>query len=152
MKILLLLSQERHKPEAIQFCLDRLIQEEEGEIMSVYILDPKFSSKIENYLSESTFVADKPGQEVSEALHKEYEKRGKESLNDICKEFKSAGIPCQTISKLGDYFELARDTAREFEPDLLVITEKKTSIVSKIFRSTDERKLKNLVKCEIKVF
>lgn len=152
MKILFFISQERYKREAVDFCLSQL-GGTDGELRVCYVLDEEFSSRVESFLCEATFVADKPSEDVNDALKLEYEQRANTCLQRLSTECKGKGVRCSTQLESGNYFDVIHNLTRTLSVDLVVVSEKRRSILAKWFGNSDAKTIKRrLSGVELRVF
>jgi nucleotide-binding universal stress UspA family protein len=151
MKALFVISQERFKREAADFCLSHL--KKSDEVIAVYILDSGFSARVESFLCENTFVADKPSESVTQALREEYEQRAEVCLQRLKEEFTSHGISCKIYVKSGEYQFVLKDLVGEFSPDLVVVSEKKRSRLMRLLGRSEAKKFQKLLHgVEVQIF
>lgn len=150
-KILLLISQERDNEEALHYCLE-LASHPEAELFIAYILDDRFREKYESLLSESTFVADKPGQEVCAALNEEYQARGRKILETLKAQCVKAALKCETDFYVGDYYETAKALCFDLGPARLVISERSHSFLRRAMGLSDKKKLEKMTGVEVVAF
>jgi nucleotide-binding universal stress UspA family protein len=150
MNVLLILSQERAKKEATDYCLD-LLKREPGKLLVVYVLDSEFSGRIETQLADS-FVAEKPGQDMAEALDREYRQRAARQLQTIEAQCEKMGVSVLSSIKPGAYLEVIKDAAAELNPDLVVISETRKGFMDFVFGRRDQRDLSSRITVPIKAF
>lgn len=151
-KILLLISQQRDKDEALSRCLEAAKGLPGAEVRAIYVLDEHFGRKYESLLSESTFVADKPGEDVCRALADEYRARAEKVLKTVESRCADLRVPYRTELRAGDYFDTARDLCREWAPDLVVVSERQNSFLARALGFSDRRKLSKFTNAEILAF
>lgn len=151
-KILLLISQERDKDEALSRALEASENSPGTELRAVYVLDERFGRKYESLLSESTFVADKPGEDVCRALNEEYRTRAEKTLKTVETRCAELRVPCRAELRAGDYYDVAREICREWGPDLLVVSERQNSFFARVVGLSERRKLAKFTDAEIQAF
>lgn len=151
-KILLLISQQRDKDEALARCLETARRSPDAEVRAVYILDERFGRKYESLLSESTFVADKPGEDVCRALAEEYRARAEKTLKAVESRCEGLRVPCRTELCAGDYYDAARELCREWSPDLVVVSERQNSFLARAMGFSDRRRISKFTDAEIQAF
>jgi len=150
MNVLLILSQERAKKEATDYCLN-LLKRELGKLLVVYVLDSEFSGRIETQLADS-FVAEKPGQDMADALDREYRQRAARQLQAIEAQCEKMGVSVLSSIKQGTYLEAIKAAAGELKPDLVVISETRKGLMDFIFGRRDQRDLSGRITVPIKAF
>ncbi len=150
MNVLLILSQERAKKEATDYCL-KLLGRDSGKLWVVYIIDSEFAGRIETQLADS-FVAEKPGQDMAEALDREYRQRAARQLQVIETQCQALGVSVVSSIKEGTYLEVIKKAAGELAPDLVVISETRKGLVDYIFGRRDQKDLSGLIAVPIKAF
>ena len=150
-KILLVMTPGRQSTEALHFALHKA-KEAKGTLKVAYIIDREMTQDLQNNLAEIGFIGDRPGEELSDALNKEYHARGKKVLEEVEKQARTFKVPVESELKEGSYLEICGELCRKEDASLLVITEKKDSFLKKVFEGSEAKKLKDRISCEIKVY
>lgn len=150
-KILIIISQERDNEEALHYALEQARQPD-VDLHIAYVLDDRFRQKYEALLSESTFVADKPGQDVCAALNEEYQSRGRKILTSLKSRCARENLKCETEFHIGDYFEAAKTLCFDLKPDRLVISEVSHSLLRRAMGLSDKKKLEKMTGIEVVAF
>lgn len=148
---LLIISQERFHSDSLETALIEC-QKQNMSLHVLYILDENFVEKIESLLTETTFVADKPGEDLCHALNKEYRQRAYKVFDTIKERCKNESVEFHSLIESGDYFELIKDFVDEKNPDLVIASQRKKSLLSKVLSRDDETQLKKIVTCDLKIF
>ncbi|MBI4412561.1 MAG: universal stress protein [Deltaproteobacteria bacterium] len=150
-KILLIITPGRQSTEALHYALHKA-KETKGTLKVVYIIDREMTQDLQNNLAEIGFIGDRPGEELSDALNKEYHARGKKVLEEVEKQARTFQVPVESELKTGSYLDICEEEVRKETPTLLVATEKKDSFLKKVFEGSETKRLKDRVSCELKVY
>lgn len=150
-KILLMITPGRQSTEALHFALHKA-KDIKGTLKVLYVIDNEMTQDLQNNLAEIGFIGDKPGEELSDALNKEYLARGKKVLEEVEKQARTFQVPVEAELKTGSYLDICEEEVRKETPALLVATEKKDSFLKKVFEGTEAKRLKDRVSCEIKIY
>lgn len=151
-KILLLISQERDEERTLSHAIALAQNTPQSELHIAYVLDDRFREKYESLLSESTFVADKPGQDVCAALSQEYEARGRRMLQVVSDRCVALKLNCVTDFRSGDYYNVAEELCSQIQPDVLVVSERNQSFWSRAMGMSDQKRLSKLTGVAVVAF
>lgn len=78
--------------------------------------------------------------------------RDQKLLAEIERQCRTFQVPFEAKILSGDYFELCRELANQKDVDILVVTEKKRSLLKKLFGDSEVKRLREQVFCEIKTY
>ncbi|HBF12681.1 MAG TPA: hypothetical protein DDW49_04720 [Deltaproteobacteria bacterium] len=77
---------------------------------------------------------------------------GKKMLEEVEKQCRTFQAPFEVQLEKGAYFQLCQDLASQPDVDILVVTEKKRSWLSKIFGSRESDQLRGKISSELKIY
>jgi nucleotide-binding universal stress UspA family protein len=149
-KILLLLSTTRKSPKSINTALE-IAGREKAELLILFILDYELSQNIIQQLTQEGWIGGKATEDLHTAIMKEYFAQGKLKIADIEKQAKDKGISCRSIYTWGKFVEVALNVINKEKVDLIIVTRRKRSNLSRFIFGSPVAQLKEQVKCEIKI-
>jgi len=149
-KIMLVISTMRHSSKAVEYAFQSAT-ERKAELASLFILDSNVPSSVFQRLHEMDLIGEKPSEELSEALHKEYRQRGYTTLKEIEKKAKEGNIPCTIYLEEGDFAEEVFKKIDKLNISLVILSRiHRSNIARLIFGSAVDRIIKQ-AKCEVKI-
>jgi nucleotide-binding universal stress UspA family protein len=149
-KILLLLSTTRKSPKSIATALD-IASKDKAEMVILFILDYELSQSIIERLTQAGWIGGKATEELHHAILKEYFTQGKLKIADIEQQAKDKDIPCRAIYCWGKFVEVALKVINKEGVDLIIVTRRKRSNLSRFIFGSPVAELKRQVDCEIMV-
>jgi len=149
-KIMLVISTMRHSSKAVEYAL-KSATERNAELVSLFILDSNVPSSVFQRLHEMDLIGEKPSEELSEALYREYRQRGYAKLKEIEKKAKEVNIPCTIYIEEGDFAEEVFKKIDKLNISLVILSRiHRSNIARLIFGSAVDRIIKQ-AKCEVKI-
>jgi nucleotide-binding universal stress UspA family protein len=149
-KILLLLSTTRESPKSITTALD-IAGRKNAELVILFILDYKLSQSIIDSLTQEGWIGGKATEQLHHAILKEYFTQGKLKIADIEQQAKEKGIPCRSISCRGKFVEVALKVIDKEQVNLIIVTRRKRSNLSRFIFGSPVAELQERVSCEIMI-
>ncbi len=136
--ILLVLSTTRQSPKTIDLAVERA-KKEGARLIVLFILDSGMPDSIFEKLTDIGFTGEKPSQQLYDSILLEYRERGKRKLMEIEEAVSGTGVPVECLIREGDFASCCLDVIREKGADLVILTRKKRSTLSRfIFGSAIE--------------
>ncbi|MBI5789381.1 MAG: universal stress protein [Candidatus Schekmanbacteria bacterium] len=149
-RILLLLSTTRKSPDSIAQALE-LAKKDNAELILVFILDDAFTQSIVNRISEDGWVGGKTSDTLQNTILKEYFAQGQEKLREVELMADSYGVPHRSIYARGEFTGVALGIIQKEQPDLLIVTRRKRSDLSRFVFGSAVAELQAKAPCEIMV-
>ncbi|MFQ5602246.1 MAG: universal stress protein [bacterium] len=149
-KILLIISFLRSSKKTIDEAMN-LAKTQNAELLVVFILDIDYADNIVHKLTDEGWIGGKPSEQLYTSLLKEYKLQAELKIEEIEKRAKELNIPIKSIIKSGSVLEEALRLASLEDPDLIVITRRKRSSLSRLIFGSLVNALKDKVKCQLKV-
>lgn len=148
MKVLLIISQDRFCQAALNAAMQAARNQ---DLHCAYIIDSEFASRFEAQLTDS-FVAEKPGQNMADALNQEYRNRAQRKLQSLSEQAQVQGLKVTSEVRSGEYFETIAQICVEQKPGLVVISEGKRGFLEKLFGKSDQKRLAESIDVPIQSF
>lgn len=127
-KVFLVVAPGRQSTEALHFALHKA-KETKGTLRVIYIIDAEII-----------------GEDTQRELH------GKKVLEEVEKQARTFQVPVESGLKTGDYVDICLELSHGKDVGILILTQKKTSFLKKVFETSETNKLKDRVSCEIKIY
>jgi nucleotide-binding universal stress UspA family protein len=134
----------------LQTGVERAIEEAKkigGRLIILFVADVALPNSVLERLEGADFVGGKPGQEVYEALMNEYQRQGEQLLAKAQTTVESAGVPVETIFKVGSIADECIATIKNQEIDVAVLTRKKRSHLSRFIFGSPIKQIQDSVTC-----
>ncbi len=149
-KILLLLSTTRESPKSISTALD-IAGKQQAELVILFILDYELSQSITERLTQEGWIGGKATEELHHAILKEYFTQGKLKIVDIEEQARKNNIPCRPVYCWGKFVEVALKVIKKEQVDLIIVTRRKRSNLSRFIFGSPVAELKEKAGCEIMI-
>lgn len=146
--ILLVLSTTRQSPKTVELAIEKA-RDEKADLTALFVLDSGMPESIFEKLTDIGFTGDKPSQQLRDSILVEYRERGKAKLGEIEAQAADMGISCGSIVKEGDFREECLSLIKEKKADLVIITRKKRSSLSRFIFGSPLEEIKNGAGCEM---
>ena len=146
--ILLVLSTTRQSPKTIELALERAIKEE-ACLTGLFILDSKIPDSIFEKLTDSGFIGDKPSQQLHTSILLEYKQRAIIKLEETKEIASKKGVPFEAIIKEGDFISQCLEEINKAKADLVILTRKKRSSLSRFIFGSYVEDIQREVDCEV---
>lgn len=129
-KTLLILSFLRNSPRTIEKAI-QIAKKEKAELLVTFILDIEYADTIAHKLTDEGWIGGKPSEQLYASLLKEYKLQAELIIDEIKTKADKISIPVRSIIKSGSVLEETLKIAELEEPDLIVITRRKRSNLSR---------------------
>ncbi|MBE9503944.1 MAG: universal stress protein [Proteobacteria bacterium] len=146
--ILLVLSTTRQSPKTIELALERAMNEG-ARLTGLFILDSNIADSIFEKLTDSGFIGDKPSQQLHSSILLEYRQRGMVKLEETKEMAAKKGVSFEAIIKEGDFFNECLEEINKSKADLVILTRKKRSSLSRFIFGSYVENIKKGVDCEV---
>lgn len=149
-KILLILSFLRRSPKTIKEAI-KLAKERQAQLIVIFVLDIEYADKIAHKLTDEGWMGGKPSEQLYVSLIKEYRLQAEEIIGEIERHAKELNVPVRSIIKSGTVLTEALRLASLEDPDLIIITRRKRSSLSRFIFGSAVKALKEQAPCEVKI-
>ena len=149
-KILTIVSFLRIAPETVEASI-RLAHEKDAELLVMFVLDSEYADKVATTLQNLGWIGSKPSEDFYESLLNEYRLQAKAKLADFEKRARQENIPFRSMIKSGRLIPVTLKVMHLEEPDLIVITRRKHSKLSRLIFGSLSNNLRKKVNCPVKV-
>jgi len=150
-KTLLVLSTSGTPDEVINYAVARAKKEGLG-LIALYILDTGLASSVFDTFSDVGFIGEKPSEELSEALMKEYRQRGYEELGRVQVRAMEEAVEYDPVMEQGDYVQKTLEFIRDRDVSVAVLIQRKKSDLFKYFKRSHADEVREKAACEVVVF
>ena len=149
-RIMLVLSTMRQSPKEIEYAL-QTAKKENAELLALFVIDSNVPSSVFQRLHEMDLIGEKPSEQLSEALMREYRQRGYEKLNEVEKKAKENNIHCTAYIEEGEFADEVLKMIKKLGVSLVILTRSHRSNISRfIFGSAVDELIKQSP-CEVKI-
>jgi nucleotide-binding universal stress UspA family protein len=149
-KILLLLSTTRESPKSIATALD-IASKEAAELLILFILDDEFPQSITEHLAEEGWIGGKTTEELHHAILQEYFTHGKQRISEIEQQAQEKNIPSRAICCQGKFVEVALKIIKRERVNLIIVTRRKRSNLSRFIFGSPVAELEEKAGCELMI-
>ena len=146
--ILLVLSTTRQSPKTIELALEKA-KEAGANLTGLFILDSNIPESIFETLTDVGFSGEKPSMQLQESILTEYRLRSEKKLEETGIMASERGVPFEAITKEGDFMGQCIDVIESSNADLVILTRKKRSSLSRFIFGSCVEDIKKEVKCEL---
>lgn len=149
--VLLVLSTSGTSVEAIEYAVARA-KKDGGGLVALYILETGLASEVFDTFSDIGFIGDKPSEELSEAIMKEYRQRGYEELGRVQVKAMEEAVPFEPVMEQGEYAALVLDTIGQKKSAVAVLVKRRKRAIMKYFSKSPVDEVRESATCEVVVF
>ncbi len=149
-RILLIVSFLRSSQKTIEESL-ALANKNKAHLIVSFVIDIEYADRIAHKLADEGWIGGKPSEQLYLSLLKEYKLQAETKLAEIERRAKQLNIPIKSVIKSGTILEETLRLASLEDPDLIVITRRKRSSLSRLIFGSMLNVLKEQVKCEVKI-
>lgn len=146
--ILLVLSTTRQSPKTIELALEKA-KEAGANLTGLFILDSNIPEAIFETLTDDGFSGEKPSHQLQDSIFTEYRLRGEKKLEETGIMAAERGIPFEALTKEGDFMSQCIDVIESSNADLVILTRKKRSALSRFIFGSCVEDIKRETKCEL---
>ncbi len=149
-KILLILSFLRYTPTTVKQAIC-LAKERNAELIAFFVLDIEFADKIVHKLTDEGWIGGKPSEQLYMSLLREYKLQAQSKVGEIEKQASERGVFVRPIIKSGSMLEETLKLVRLEDPEMIVISRRRRSKLSRLIFGSLPNALRKQVKCEVRV-
>ncbi len=149
-KILLILSFLRNSPKSVEEAI-AIAKENDAELVVFFVLDIDFADKIVTKLTDEGWIGGKPSEQLYRSLLKEYELQSGLRISEIEQRAKEENIRVRSIVRSGSVLQEILKISKEEAPDLIVISRRKRSNLSRLIFGSVVNALKREVSCDVRI-
>lgn len=148
--IMLVLSTTRQSPVTVEEAI-ATAKSENAELIVLFVNDAQIPGMIFERMTDYDFIGDKPSEELSTAIQREYCLRGNALLDEIEKKAKAEGVRCKTIIEGGEFVDACLKMVERYRVDLIIVNRLKRSSLSRFFFGSAVDKLAANAPCPVKI-
>jgi len=149
-KILLIISFLRSSKKTISEAIE-LAKKEDAELIVFFVLDMEYADKIVTKLTDEGWIGGKPSEQLYLSLLREYKLQAETKISDIEKSAQEHGVPVRAIIRSGAILHETLRLASLEDPDLIVVTRRKRSNLSRLIFGSMVKSLGKQVKCKVQI-
>ncbi len=150
-KVLLVLSTSGTPDKVLDYAVGRAKKDGLG-LIALYILETGLASSVFDTFSDIGFIGEKPSEELSEAIMKEYRQRGYEELGRVQIKAMEEAVEYDPVMEQGDYVEKTLEFIRERDVSVAVLVQRKKRDIFKYFKRSHADEVRERAACEVVVF
>ena len=124
---------------------------ENAELVLFFVLDMKYADNIANTLTSEGWIGSKPSEQLYLSLLKEYKMQAEAKIGRIQETAQQLDIPVRSVIRSGSVLEETLKMTEEEKPDLIVITRRKRSKLSRFIFGSMVSALIKQVDCPVKI-
>lgn len=149
-KILLILSTTRKSNKCVKEAVE-IASKENAKLIILFVVDYEVPQKIFDKLTEEGWIGGKPTENLFNAVLDEYSVQGKDKISEIKEMAKSRGIDYKSIVRRGKFLDVTLSVVEAEKINLIIVTRRKRSALSRFFFGSAVAELKEKVECEVKI-
>lgn len=149
-KIMLLLSFLRRSPKCIDLAL-RIAAERKAELIVLFVLDAEVPHAVTRKLTESGWLGGKPSEQFLQALTQEYQEQAQTKIQEVEAAAAAKGIRVRSYSRQGNLVEEALAILEHEKIDLVIVTRRKRSRLSRFLFGSAVADLMQRAPCPVQV-
>ena len=148
--IMLVLSTTRQSPVTVEEAI-ATAKREDAELIILFVNDAKIPGMVFDRMADYDFIGDKPSEELTTAIQREYCLRGNALLDEIEKKAREEGVRCRAVIEGGEFVETCLKMVGRYRVDLIIMNRMKRSAISRFFLGSAVDKLTANAPCPVKV-
>ena len=145
--ILLVLSTTRQSTKTEEEALNRA-KAEGAELTVAFILDSNMPESIFEKLTDVGFTGERTSQQLQTSILDEYRRRGALKLDEIREAAESMAVDCKIVVREGAFAIECLGLVNEMAADLLILTKKKRSSLSRFIFGSAIEDIQGMAECE----
>jgi len=149
-KVLLIISTTRKSPKSIERAI-QYAKEKNAELVCLYVLDLELPESIVRQMTEEGWFGGKPSEQFYQALLNEYERWGKEKIEEIKKEAEKQGVPFRAEFRRGSFLAEALDFIEKEKVSYIIVTRRRRSNLSRFLFGSAVAELKKKVNVPVEI-
>lgn len=147
---MLLLSFLRRSPRCIETAL-QIAAERQAELLVLFVLDAEILPAVSRKLTEDGWIGGKPSEQFVAALRQEYKEQAQTKLHEVEEAAAAKSIAVRTVSRQGHLVKEALALCKQEKIDLIIVTRRKRSRLSRLLFGSAVADLKRQASCTVKV-
>jgi nucleotide-binding universal stress UspA family protein len=148
--ILLLLSFLRRSPRCIELAL-QIAAERKSELIVLFVLDAEMIERLAHKLTEDGWIGGKPSEQFVAALRQEYREQAQAKIHEVETAAQVKAIPVRSFSREGNLAEEALALLDHEKIDLIIVTRRKRSRLSRFLFGSAVADLMKQAPCPVRV-
>jgi len=149
-RLMLLLSFLRRSPQCIELAL-QMAAERHAELIVLFVLNDEVMTKVTKKLTEDGWIGGKPSEQFLAALRQEYREQAQTKIHEVEKAARLKGVALRSFSREGNLVEEALTLIKQEKIDLVVVTRRKRSRLSRFLFGSAVADLMMQAPCPVKV-
>ncbi len=149
-KLLLILSTTRRSNKCIEEAID-IAYKRKAPLIILFVVDEEIPQKILEKMSEDGWIGGKPTESLFNAVLDEYSVQGREKVAEIEDMAKCRGIQYESMIRKGKFIDEAMAVIEAENVNLIFVTRRRRSGVSRFFFGSAVAELEEMVTCEVKI-
>ncbi len=149
-KIMLLLSFLRRSPQCIDLAL-QIAAERQAELIVLFVLDAEILQAVTRKLTEDGWIGGKPSEQFVEALRQEYREQAQTKIQEVEEAARLKAIPMRSFLREGALAEEAIALLEQEKIDLIIVTRRKRSRLSRFLFGSAVGDLRKQAPCPVKI-
>lgn len=150
-KVLLVLSTSGTPDKVIDYAVARAKKDGAG-LVALYILETGLATSVFDTFSDIGFIGDRPSEELSEAVMKEYRQRGYEELGRVQIKAMEEAVDYDTVMVQGDFVQKTLEFITERDVSVAVLLKREKKDIFKYFKRSHADEVREKAPCEVVVF
>jgi len=146
--ILLVLSTTRQSPETVALAFEK-VKDGLSSLTGLFILDSTIPESIFEKLTDVGFTGEKPSIQLQESILAEYRERGLRRMKEIEEIAVQKGVSFNSIIREGDFISECLDVINEKKADLVILTRRKRSQLSRFIFGSPVEEIRKSINCEM---
>lgn len=143
-----MLSTTRQSPKTVELALDKA-KGEGAMLTTLFILDSGMPESVFEKLTDIGFTGEKPSKQLQESILTEYRERGKRKVAEIERFAEERGVSFESIIKEGNFTSECLAAIEEKDADLVILTRRKRSNLSRFIFGSPLEEVKMEAGCEM---
>ena len=148
--VLLLIPAGKEPEQAIRTAI-QLAKERQGTLIALVVIEPEVAQRVSSTLSDIGFVGEHVGNQVQQALLREYRALSEKLLQALAERARSEGVPVTPLIESGDAGEICGRVIRAQQVGTAVLVAEKRSWLTRFLSRGAAVRLPALAGCEVRV-
>ena len=147
-KVLLVLSTTDTPGDVIDYAVDRA-KKDKTCLVALYLLEQDLAKEAFDRFTDIGFIGDRPSEELSESLMREYRQRGYDELGKVQIKTMEEGVDFEPLMVEGVFVQKILEVVESMEIGLAVVVKRKERSFKKYFAKSLADELKESAPCEV---
>lgn len=150
-KVLIVLSTSGTPDKVIDYAVGRAKKEGLG-VVALYLLEAGLAGEMFDKFTDIGFIGDKPSEELTESLMREYRQRGYEELGRVQIKAMEAGVDYEPVMEEGDFVSKTLEAVKRWDAGAAVLVKRRARAFMKYFSKSLADEVKRRAECEVVIF